>query len=265
MPTPSWYSVRELAPSVWGLADFGVNCYLVAGTERALLIDTGWGFSDLAATVKSLTTLPISVVHTHGHPDHVNADRQFTDIYIAAADMPIAAMPPEARRGMLERVKGRGPLPEGFDAEGWIAAPVPPMHPLEADARFALGGRTLQVIPMPGHTPGSVCLWDAGAHLLFTGDSIVAGPTLMFLEHSLSLQTYADSLSALRAATPGVESLLPGHGDPLPPSRIGELLHLATDILDGTVTGQPETTPLGEALCARTATCGICYQAARLR
>lgn len=265
-PSSSWYTVRELFPGVWGIEERGVNCYLVCGSERALLIDTGWGFGDLAAAVRSLTALPVSVVNTHGHPDHVNGDAQFSEVFINTADKALSAVAqPAARRMMLERLASYGPLPEDFSAEAWINAPLPTFSPLPENAVFELGGRSLRVIPTPGHTPGSICLLDAGARLLFTGDTIVAGTILMFLEHSLPLRVYADSLRRLLALSGEIDYLLPGHGsEPLPATRIADLLQAAEAILRGEVVGEPEQTMLGSGLCARFPTCTICYNAERL-
>jgi len=259
--TQTWYHVRPLFPGVWGIEERGVNCYLIAGRERALLVDAGWGFGDLRGLVASLTALPVTLVNTHGHPDHVSGDGQFGEAFISAAELslPFVAST-DARRGMLERLASRGMPPAGYDTQAWLDAPLPAFHPLPPDASFELGGRTIQVIPTPGHTPGSVCLLDAGARVLCTGDSIVAGPILMFLEHSLTLREYADSLRTLATYLPQIDYLLPGHGsEPLPSSRITELLHGADAILRGDVTGEPEQTPLGPALCAEFATCKICY------
>jgi glyoxylase-like metal-dependent hydrolase (beta-lactamase superfamily II) len=262
MSLHEYYAVRELFPGVWGIGELGVNCYLVRGNERALLIDAGWGFGDLPELVASLAPLPLTVVNTHGHPDHTCGDFRFPEVFIIPADQtifPVAS--PDARRMMLERVSARGPLPAGFDADAWTNAPAPNLQPLTPDAVFDLGGRTLRVIPTPGHTPGSCCLLDAGARLLFTGDTIVAGPILMFLQQSLPLRVYADSLQRLLSHNAEIDFLLPGHGEePIPAARISELLQLATAILNGKITGEPQEHPLGSGLCARTDTCAICYK-----
>ena len=261
------YTVRSLFPGVTGIEERGVNCYLVTGDERALLIDTGWGFGDLAGLVASLTSLPVTVVNTHGHPDHVNGDAQFPEVMISAADLPIAlrTASPEARRAMYERVSSRAPLPEGFSPEAWINTPLPTLQPLPENTIFDLGDRTLQVISTPGHQPGAICLLDAGARLLFTGDTIVAGPILMFLDNALSLQTYADSLQRLLTHIAEIDYLLPGHGnEPLPSARVAELHQAALAIINGEVTGELEHTYFGDTCCARFDTCAICYNPDRL-
>ena len=69
----SWFVLNEITDGIWFISDkTGVNCYLVDGETKSLLIDTGWGLGNLAELIHSITSLPIEVVFTHGHPDHVN-------------------------------------------------------------------------------------------------------------------------------------------------------------------------------------------------
>ena len=269
MTSPSASSpfvVRELFPGVWGIADMGVNCYLIAGATRAALIDTGWGFGDLAALVASLTPLPVTVINTHGHPDHVCGDFQFAEVYIGVADLASPFFDSAEIRGkMLERISGRGPLPD-FDHDAWLHAPTPRRIPLAPDDAFDLGGRTLKIIPTPGHTPGSLCVLDVEARLLCTGDTIVDTPILMLLPEGLTLRAYSDSLHTLMTVPYDIEALLPGHGNPpLAPARIADLQSLCYAILDGVVTGEPTQTMLGAGLCAKAETCSICYNPDKLK
>ncbi len=265
-PMQAWYEITALFPGVWRIAERGVNCYLVTGSERALLIDTGWGFGDLAGVVASLTTLPVTAVITHGHPDHTNGTQQFADVWMNPADNALALRAtPEGRRRILEMTASRGPLPDWFDAEVWVNTERPTPQALADDAAFALGGRTLQVIPTPGHTPGSVCLLDPAARLLFTGDTVVPGTILLFLPDSLPLSTYARSIAHLLSHRVNIDFLLPGHGDdPLPPSMLDDLLRGAEAIMQGEVTGEPQQTFLGNGLCADFGTCKICYKPDKL-
>lgn len=261
----SWYSVRSLSPGVWSITELGrVNCYLVAGSERALLIDTGFGLSNLAELVASLTPLPVTVVITHGHIDHVSGAGQFPEVLIDPADAAwVPADQVTMRRNMLPRLQ-ESTLPADFSPEAWINASAPVLRPLAEDAVFELGGRTLKVISTPGHTPGSVCLLtDDG--LLFTGDTIVEKTILLYLPQSQTLRTYISSLERLLAHRAEITTLLPGHGvDPLPPARLTDIYKGANAILSGEVTGELQQTPLGPATCARFASCTICYDPERL-
>ncbi|HNY15591.1 MAG TPA: MBL fold metallo-hydrolase, partial [Bacteroidales bacterium] len=85
--TGSWYNVKELYPKTWVIDDHGSdNMYLIEGTDSAMLIDNGLGTADITAVVKKLTSKPLVVVITHGHPDHAGADYQFEKVYIHPAD-----------------------------------------------------------------------------------------------------------------------------------------------------------------------------------
>ena len=85
------FKTKAVADGAWYIKDArGGVMYLVAGQERALLIDTGWGEGYLPALVASLTSLPLSVVNTHGHRDHTSGNGQFPEVYIHTADLPLA-------------------------------------------------------------------------------------------------------------------------------------------------------------------------------
>jgi glyoxylase-like metal-dependent hydrolase (beta-lactamase superfamily II) len=85
--TTDWFTTRRLGGETWAIDDRGQDIiYLVSGDERALLIDTGWGVGDLPGLVASLTSRPLLVVNTHGHPDHTFGNGQFERVYIHPAD-----------------------------------------------------------------------------------------------------------------------------------------------------------------------------------
>jgi hydroxyacylglutathione hydrolase len=86
MVVNGWFETRLIAPRTWAIGDHGCDViYLVAGDERALLIDTGWGIGDLPGVVASLTDLPLLVVNTHGHPDHTVRSWQFERVHMYEA------------------------------------------------------------------------------------------------------------------------------------------------------------------------------------
>ena len=81
---------KELLRDVYCITDrMDMNMTLLAGRERALLVDTGYGFDDLRDAVRRLTGLPLTVVNTHGHHDHACGNYQFDEVYIAGADIPV--------------------------------------------------------------------------------------------------------------------------------------------------------------------------------
>ncbi|HBZ20248.1 MAG TPA: hypothetical protein DEO60_03895, partial [Bacteroidales bacterium] len=112
----SWFSLNEVASKVWVIGDHGAdNMYLVEGADSALLIDTGLGTADLASFVKKLTSKPLIVVNTHGHPDHAGSNHQFRKVYVHSADSAAARACnlPEARANASKNMSGsNAPLKE---------------------------------------------------------------------------------------------------------------------------------------------------------
>jgi hydroxyacylglutathione hydrolase len=223
----SWFKVQALAESVWRIDDHGGdNVYLVAGNDRALLIDTGTGAADLAACVRQITRLPVAVVNTHGHPDHVGGNFQFDAV---------SAHPDDFET--ILRFSGRRSRTR--------------LVPVEAGYVFDLGGRRIEVIETPGHTKGSICLLDATHRRLFTGDndnSLV----WLFLRDCPPLEAYLTTLQNLRKRGSEYETILPGHGERLDSAFIDEQIACAESILSGACTGDPYQNPFGIAarLCS---------------
>src|SRR5438045_8489126 len=86
--TNGWYSVKQIAEKTWLIDDNGMdNIYLLEGNDSALLIDAGFGVNNLRDFVKKITTKPIILVNTHGHPDHAGGDYQFGKAYISYRDI----------------------------------------------------------------------------------------------------------------------------------------------------------------------------------
>jgi glyoxylase-like metal-dependent hydrolase (beta-lactamase superfamily II) len=195
----------------------GVNMYLVVGKEKALLIDTGNPGNISPEQIRALTDLPLLVVNTHAHPDHSGCNSRFGTVYIHEADL-------ESGRQY-----------SGGDVE---------LIPIEEGYVFDLGGKTLEVVGVPGHTPGSICLIDAQDKLLFGGDT-ANEETWAFISN-VPLETYKASMERLLKWRDQYDVLLPGHGGTRPISYIEELIACADEILTGKVdpSAQPAETGL---------------------
>jgi enterochelin esterase-like enzyme/glyoxylase-like metal-dependent hydrolase (beta-lactamase superfamily II) len=231
------FTTQVVADGVWHIKDGqGGVMYLVAGQERALLIDTGWGTGDLYAHITTLTSLPVMVVNTHGHRDHTSGNGQFAEVYIHTADLPLVQ---ESSARLI-------PIYDGYV--------------------FDLGERDVRVIGVPGHSPGSICLLDKEARILFSGDSPRPGPIWLHLETSLTVQAFHRSLSRLRTFAGDFDVIAPSHGEPQPVgSLLDDLIACAEKILSGEEVGQPQETRFGEGLLAEHGTAGIMYRAGRVR
>ena len=262
----NWFEVREVSPRTWAIDDRGQDTiYLVAGDDRALLIDTGWGIGDLPTLVASLTDRPVMVVNSHGHPDHACGDSQFPSVHIRAADVWLVEgfQPAENRRWIAENIIA-SLAPAGFDVSTWAAKP-PTLVPIADGHIFDLGGRRLETIALPGHTPGGLCFLDRADRQLFTGDSILAGPIWMHLRESLPLPEFEANLRKLKAQAEAWNHLLPAHGaTPLPKTVLDDLIAGIGEVLSGRLVGQPEHTHAGDGLRCDFGTCGVVYRADHL-
>jgi len=141
-------------------------------------------------------------------------------------------------------------LPENFHEDTW-AATVPAIMSIGDGHIFDLGDRRLQVICIPGHTPGSVCLLDSEDRLLFTGDTI-GNPTWLHLDESLPLSHFHENLKRLRSVMDDFDHFLPAHADlqalSLPKEGIDELMDGIERILEGKIVGREEKTFAGDRL-----------------
>ncbi|MBN1814644.1 MAG: MBL fold metallo-hydrolase [Anaerolineae bacterium] len=265
-----WFGVRVVGDATWAIDDRGSDMlYLVAGQERCLLIDTGWGVGDLPALAASLSPLPVVVVNTHGHPDHAFGNGQFAQVYVHAADEAfVRAMPSaESREWIVENILPT-PLPADFQFDTWGTAGVGSLVAVQDGHVFDLGGRALQVVLVPGHTPGSICLLDRQARLLFTGDSVLPGTVWLHLDESLPLRQFHKNLQRLQGFTDEFDYILPGHADlqtlPLPKAMLDDLVAGIGCILTGELVGREEKTFAGDGLRCDFGSCGIVYRPDRL-
>ena len=225
--------------------------YLVTGTRRAMLVDTGMGLGNLAGTVHDLTDLPLIVVNTHGHPDHAGGNGGFDEAWLAPQDETLMRQMTADlfRLDDLKRAHGKDDPVYRRLAESLV--PVCPyrLQTLQPGQIIDLGSRKFEVLPLPGHTPGSVCLLNPEEKLIFTGDSIVATPVWMYLQNSTSLSTYLASLKKIRERQTEFEILLPGHQPtPLGKNQLNNLIYCAEEILDGRGIGEPTRTFAGDGL-----------------
>jgi hydroxyacylglutathione hydrolase len=242
--------------------------YLVTGTCRAMLVDTGMGLGNLAALVRELTDLPLIVVNTHGHPDHAGGNGGFDETWLAPQDESLMRQmtTDQFRLDDLKRAFSKDEPLYHHLADSLVPARSYRLQALWPGQVIDLGGRRFEVLLVPGHTPGSVCLLNPDEKLLFTGDSIVATPVWMYLQHSTSLGIYLASLKRVRERQAEFEILLPGHQPtPLDKNQLDNLISCAEEILDGRGLGEPTQTFAGEGLQWKHGSGIIIYDPHRLR
>jgi len=167
-----WFKVYVVAPDVYAIneprQEEQVTSFLIVGSKRALLFDSGLGIGRISEVVRKLTALPVIVLNSHTHFDHVGGNREFTDV--RNLDEPFSQSNARGDVGEALREYAKDTL-----AEDRVCGSLPPavasrtysMPTWQASAavkdgeRLDLGGRTLEVVQTPGHTPDSMCLLDA--------------------------------------------------------------------------------------------------------
>ena len=183
----AWFDVFETTPETYALYESGqfeeVISYLVIGEEKAALVDTGNGIGDIHGLIEELTDLPIIVVNTHAHADHTGANWAFDEV--ALYDHPRAR---NRLRGRTHEEMGNflgdgmvwKPLPNGFNPATYHSKPFKVTHWLKEGDKIDLGGKELEIIHTPGHTPDSVSLLEKRERLLFTGDIFYQAPIYIY-------------------------------------------------------------------------------------
>ena len=204
----AWYTIERLDDATIAIGEprsEGRNVsYLLLGEERALLFDAGEGWADLSPVVRDLTDLPVTVLPSHLHYDHVGSIENFDAI--ALPDLP--ELRAQAPGGVL--------VPTFDQFLGVVVDREPPRIEVTEwwtpDESVDLGGRELVVRHTPGHTPESVSLWDPGRRWLFSGDYLVPAPLYAFLPGS-SIGDYRSTARRLLRALPDDTSFWGAHDE----------------------------------------------------
>ncbi len=170
------------------------------------------GIADLKKITAQLTTLPIVVMNSHTHQDHVGGNWQFATIYAMDTDFTRTNARGSRDAAQSEIAPGEicGDLPQGFDRAAYATKPWKITAYKHDGDRIDLGGRVLEIIATPGHTPDAICLFDRAHGLLFTGDTYYPAPIWLFAPGT-DLDAYAASIRKLAAMTPQVKMVLGAH------------------------------------------------------
>ncbi|MEZ5292749.1 MAG: MBL fold metallo-hydrolase [Vicinamibacterales bacterium] len=213
-----WFEVYRVAPGTTALYEPGhwqeAISYLIEGRDRAILFDTGLGIGDIKAVVDQLTSLPVLVVNSHEHFDHIGGDRQFDEVAVADSSAALArlARGTGSLAGEITAETVWKPLPPGFDRTTYRTPPIHPTRRLRDGERLDLGGRTLEVLLTPGHTPGSLSLLDRERRLLFTGDTLYPAELYAYAPEA-DMADYQRSAARLGALASAVDVVCPGHNE----------------------------------------------------
>jgi len=236
----SWFQTYRVAPGVFALYEAHqaeeVISFLIVGRRQALLFDTGMGIAPIRPLVERLTRLPVIVVNSHSHPDHVGGNHEFADV--RALDLPYTR---QHERGfnhaeVAEEVQPEnicGALPAGFVPANYAILPWKVAHRITNGTKIALGGRTLEIMVLPGHTPDAIALLDRDHRQLFVGDTFYPGPIWLFAPET-DWRAYKRSVARLAGMAPSLQRLFPAHNVPVAsPEVLLRLRNAAAEIASG--------------------------------
>lgn len=214
-----WFEIYQVNADTFALLEpchfEEVISFLVIGNERAALIDTGMGIGNIQIEVERLTNLPIIVVNTHTHLDHVGDNHRFSEVWVFDETTEIARLERGYTRAECTQImepETYFDLPPDFDLTTYEIKPSQVTRRLTHLSTIDLGQRTLTVHHTPGHSPGSICLLDSRDRILFTGDTYYPSTLVAHLPGS-DFDAYRRSIQYLVSLLDQVSFLCTSHNE----------------------------------------------------
>lgn len=206
---------REICEDTWALEDEGVRFFLLKGTESSVLIDTGMHWTCIDDILGDLKDTCMGVINTHADRDHTSGNDCFKDIYMSAAE---------------------------FAHYYHSGKHTHRVHALFEGDVIDLGGRELEVISVPGHTPGSIMILDQKTHILFSGDPVQEGNGIFMFGENRNMYAYTEGLRHLLEWEDEIDEIWPCHGKaPLRTDLVYDLIEEAEQVIAGEIPGKKET------------------------
>jgi glyoxylase-like metal-dependent hydrolase (beta-lactamase superfamily II) len=226
----NWYEIHSLPNDVTAIGEpkhsEDVFCYLIKGRDKDLLIDTGMGIVPITHALEKLrnSTKPLDVVNTHWHFDHIGGNKYFDKILVPKHIDEVTGLlsgwsPKDLAKydfiAGFRQSDGMDNTPTNFDPENFFIPPSRNIEPVLKNGRkIDLGNRDIFIIETPGHTPGSICLFDETNGLLFTGDLLYEGPLYAFEEESNPNQYLGSLRKTKKIYGDRIKIIHPGHNYP---------------------------------------------------
>ena len=220
------------------------NIWHVRGRDRDLVIDTGMGVCSLVEEMGELLDKPVTAVATHGHDDHIGGHHEFAEVIAHPLEAPLLQA---GALHTLDIVAGWGAdvvamlagsgyamdapyfvdaLPAGYVFEQYRQQPARVTRLIDEGDIVDTGDRAFEVLHLPGHSPGSIGLWDADSGTLFSGDALYDGPLLDELAES-NITDYCATMR--RLMTLPVNVVHAGHDPSFDRERLHELCRAYLD------------------------------------
>lgn len=217
--------------STWRIENGFVRMFLLAGSEKALLIDTGAGCPEAREIAESLTDKPVMLLNTHGDGDHISGTAAFPEYMMHPAD--------------YENCKVAARFPDNK------------LIPVYGGEIIDLGDRKLTLVHIPGHTAGSIAILDPAARVLISGDSVQDGHIYMFGPHRRP-DEFAASLEKLIAMEDEFDVIWPSHGTPeIPADCVRKVAAAWNKVQTGELTPHEQDMHGNKVLTYDTPDCGF--------
>lgn len=246
--TSDWFDVYRVTDGVFAIVEANqfqeAISYLIVGTKQALMFDTGIGLMPIRPVAEQLTNLPIEVLNSHTHYDHVGGNAEFDRIL--AMDTPYT----RANESGFTHAELAGEVasesfchgaPKGADTAGFHTRAWKPSRIIADGDTVDLGGRVLEIIGAPGHTPDALALLDRAHGLLWTGDTYYDATIWLYVPET-DLDAYERSIARLAALAPSLTRLLPAHNTASAnPAHLAEARDAIRQVRSGAVKGEEQS------------------------
>jgi len=236
-----WFKVYRVGENVYAISEpynyEEVISYLILGSEKALLFDTGNGFDSISPVIKELTELPVTVINSHTHYDHIGGNYEFDNILAFDTDYTLKW----AENGWSHELVKNEVSPDAFcskklpkfDTSSYCIKPFTISKFIQDGHKINLGKRIIEVISVPGHTPDAMALLDRENGYLWTGDTYYEASIWLFFDGT-DLNAYKQSIEKLAALSSSLNKIFPAHNTPIAePIRLIELAKAFDQVLSG--------------------------------
>lgn len=206
------------------------NLYLLIGDEKDLLIDTGIGVFDIKNEISKISKKPLMALNTHCHFDHSGGNKFFPEIFIHASERKCLANPEKNNTASFLLKDGDFVLKNpGLDIVKYKVESPKMINTLKNNQAIKIGSFNLKVLHTPGHSAGSICLYEPDKKILFSGDVIYDGQLLYDLPFS-DTKAYLNSLKELSKLN--IDMCFPGHNEILDKAKLRTILKNAINTIE---------------------------------
>ena len=240
-----WFLVYKLENDVFAIHEprqwQEVISYLILGSEKALLFDSGNGIGEISEIVNELTSLPVLVLNSHTHFDHIGGNAEFRDILAMDTEYTrnnVAGYSNELVREEISEEAICGSLPSEINSATYYTPSFTVKTFIKDGYKIDLGGRILEVLSTPGHTPDAISLLDINLGLLWVGDIYYEGPIWLFVPET-DLDEFYNSVNRLCNIVPRLSTLYPAHNSPIAqPQSLYALKKALINVQNSTIAGK---------------------------